>query len=101
MAFHNPVSQITSASSSGAISTATALPRNNDRNGFVIQNLGTNTLYVYFGAGASTSVFSIILKGSTVANDGTGGSVSQEDGMIYTGLITVAGTSPSYVTTEF
>lgn len=89
------------ASSGGATNNAVALPRNDDRNGFIIQNLGTNVLYVKFGAGATSSVFDVLLKGSTLANDGTGGSVAQEGQMIYTGQITTGGTSPSYVATEF
>lgn len=101
MAFHNPVSQITAASSAGAISTATALAKNDDRNGFIIQNLGTNPLYVYFAAGATSSVFSLILKAATSSVTGDGGSVAQESGMIHTGIITTSGTSPSYVVTEW
>ena len=79
---------------------ATALALNEGRGAFMIQNLGTNTLYVLLGAGCTTSQFHIILKASSVANDGTGGVLSMESGTVYTGIITVAGTSPSYVVTE-
>lgn len=80
---------------------ATALAANPARLAFSIQNLSTNPLFVLLGSGASTTVFHLILKGSTVANDGTGGALSMEAGIIYYGVITVAGTSPSYVVTEF
>ena len=66
----------------------------------MIQNQGTNTLFVYYGTGASTSVYNIILKACTGAADGTGGSLSMMDGNIYRGLITIAGTSPSYSVLE-
>lgn len=100
MAFHNPVSQTTSTPSI-LTSAGTVLARNDDRNGFIIQNLGTNPLFVLFGSGASASVFNLVLKGATAPDDGTGGSVAQEDGVIYCGIITVSGTSPRFVVTEF
>jgi hypothetical protein len=80
--------------------SATALAANPARIAFMIQNLSTNPLFVLMGSGASTSVFHVVLKGSTVANDGTGGSFAMEAGAIYNGIITVAGTSPSYTVTE-
>lgn len=82
-------------------SSATALASNTARIGWSIVNLGTNALYVRLGDSASTTVFHVPLKASTVADDGSGGSVGQEQGVIYTGIITVAGTSPRYVCTEF
>ena len=82
-------------------SSATALASNLARVGWTIVNLGTNPLYVLMGSGASTSVFHVPCKGSTVQDDGTGGSVGQETGVIYTGIITVAGTSPRYTVVEF
>lgn len=81
-------------------SSATAIASNPARIAWTIQNQGTNTLYVLLGSGASTTVFHVALKGATVANDGTGGSIAQEAGAIYTGIITVAGTTPSYTVTE-
>ena len=71
------------------------------RTGWTIQNLGTNPLYVLMGSGASTSVFHTVLKAGTSNDDGTGGSVGQEQGVVYTGIITVAGTSPRYTVVEF
>lgn len=66
----------------------------------MIQNLGTNPLFVLLGTGASTSVFHVVLKAGTGNDDGTGGSFAMETTVIYTGLVTVAGTSPRYVVTE-
>ncbi len=81
-------------------SNATALIANPNRTTWSVQNLGTNPLFVLMGSGASTSVFHVVLKGSTMADDGTGGVVSQEAGTVYTGIITIAGSSPRYVATE-
>lgn len=81
-------------------SSSTALNANAGRMGWFIQNLGTNTLYVLLGSGASTTVFHIPLKAGTSNDDGTGGSCSQETGIIYTGIITIAGTSPRYTVLE-
>lgn len=81
-------------------SDATALAANTSRLAWSIQNLGTNPLFVRLGSGASTSVFHIVLKGGTGNDDGTGGSVAQEAGVIYTGVITIAGTSPRYTVLE-
>jgi hypothetical protein len=83
------------------IGSATALASNPARVGWSIQNLGTNALFVLLGSGASTSIFHISLKAGSVNDDGSGGSVGQEQGVIYTEIITVAGTSPRYVVTEF
>lgn len=82
------------------LSSATALSANNARVGFSIQNLGQNALYIRLGSGASTTVFHTVLKAGTGNDDGTGGSYSMEAGVIYNGIVTVAGTSPRYVVTE-
>jgi hypothetical protein len=65
-----------------------------------IQNLGQNILYVLLGAGASSTVFHVALKAATSNDDGTGGTVGQESGVIFTGVISVAGTSPRYTVLE-
>jgi hypothetical protein len=80
----------------GAQTSTTALVANSARTGLQLQNQGTNPLFVFFGSGASTSVYNFILKACTGAADGTGGSFSMMDGNIYRGIITIAGTSPSY-----
>jgi hypothetical protein len=82
------------------LSAATALAANSQRGAWMIQNLGQNPLFVRLGAGATTSVFHVVLKAATANDDGTGGSFAQEAGTIFTGLISIAGTSPRYVVTE-
>ncbi|MBL0320495.1 MAG: hypothetical protein IPP74_14565 [Alphaproteobacteria bacterium] len=81
-------------------SAATALAANPARGAWMIQNLGQNALFVRLGAGASTSVFHAVLKGSSANDDGTGGTIAQEAGTVYTGEITIAGTSPRYTVLE-
>ncbi len=81
-------------------SAATALAANPVRAGWQIQNLGTNPLFVLLGSGASTSVFHAVLKGGSAADDGLGGSFSQNTGSVYTGIITIAGTAPRYTVLE-
>ncbi len=93
------------ANTPSILSSATALSDNsgngsNQRGAWMIQNLGTNPLYVLMGTGASTTVFHVILKAAVSQDDGTGGSYSQFEGVIYSGIVTVAGTSPRYVVTE-
>lgn len=87
------------ASHDGAQTSTTALFANPNREYFQIQNQGTNTIFVYFGASASSSVYHFILKGATGAADGTGGSYASA-GVVYRGLITIAGTTPSYSIVE-
>lgn len=98
----NPQANSRTASSNtpSIASAATALAANAARVGWMIQNLGTNPLFVLLGSGASTTVFHMVLKGGTGANDGLGASFSQAAGACYTGIITVAGTSPSYTVLE-
>lgn len=80
---------------------ATALAANTARIGWTIQNLSTNPLFVLMGSGASTSVFHVVARAGTVQDDGSAGSVGQETGVIYNGIITVAGTGLRYVAIEF
>jgi len=84
------------------LSSATALADAGPvgRTGWQIQNVGTNPLFVRLGAGASTTVFHFVLKGGTGANDGLGASFSQMDGAVYQGLVSIDGTTPSYVVLE-
>lgn len=81
-------------------SSATALSANTKRLTFSIQNLGMNPLFVLLGSGASTSVFHFVLKAGTANDDGLGGIVTAAEGVVYTGIITVAGTSPRYTVLE-
>jgi len=89
------------AANTPAISaSATALAANTARAGFMIQNLGTNPLFVRLGSGASTTLFHAVLKGGSANDDGLGGSWSPSTPVVYTGIITIAGTSPRYTVLE-
>lgn len=78
----------------------TVLAANTNRKGLIIQNVGTNALFIRFGGTASSTVFHVVLKGGTGDSDGNGGSFSMIDGLIYQGLVSIAGTSPKLVVTE-
>ena len=56
--------------------------------------------FIRLGTGATTSIFHYCVKGGTGNDDGTGGSVSQTDGTVFTGEISIAGTSPRYAVME-
>jgi hypothetical protein len=88
------------ANTPSVASDATALAANPARGAWQIQNVGTNPLFVRLGASASDTVFHAVLKGGTGAKDGLGASWGQDTGTVYTGVITVAGTAPSYVVME-
>lgn len=90
---------VASGSKDGAQTSTTALAVNSAREYFQIQNQGTNVIYVYLGAGASSTVYHFILKGASGAADGTGGSYASA-GVVYRGLVTIAGTNPSYSIVE-
>lgn len=92
--------QTTAANTPSIASAATALASNTKRIAWNIQNLGQNALFVLLGSGASSSVFHFVLKAGSANDDGTGGAVGQETGVIYTGIITIAGTSPRYTVLE-
>lgn len=92
--------KVSAANTPEILSSATALAANGNRTSWNIQNLGTNTLYVRLGADATTSVFHYVLKAGSVNDDGTGGSVGESTGAVYTGIITVAGVSPRYTVKE-
>lgn len=96
----NPTVRTKNATVTPIAAAATALASNPARVGFIIQNLGTNPLFVKYGAGASASDFTVVLRASTVQDDGTGGIDSSDGTVIYTGEITTAGTSPRYTVTE-
>lgn len=78
----------------------TALAGNPARIAWSIQNQSTNALFVCLGPGASTSQYHYVLKGSTAAADGSGAMLAMEAGTVYNGVITVAGTSPSYTVAD-
>jgi len=82
------------------LDTATALAANTARGGWQIQNLGTNALFVLLGSGASSTVFHKVLDGGTGNDDGKGVTWGQTEGVVFTGLISVAGTTPRYTVLE-
>lgn len=95
-----PIRQTINASTPTVQTSGTALAANTARIGFTIQNQGTNPLFVLLGTGASSSVYHQVLKASTGAADGTGGIFAMTAGTVYTGVVTVSGTSPSYTCLE-
>lgn len=95
-----PIKQTQAANTPTVQIGATALASNTARIGFTIQNQGTNPLFVLLGTGASTSVYHKVLKASTGAADGSGGEYLMLGPTVYTGVVTVAGTSPSYTVLE-
>ena len=94
------IGQTSSTNTPSIASAATALSANGERLGWSIQNLGTNPLFVRLGSGASSTVFHYILKGGSANDDGLGATVGQTSGTVYTGIITIAGTSPRYTVLE-
>lgn len=95
------INYTTLAANTPSIASSTTVSiANSKRIAWNIQNLGQNPLFVLLGAGASTTVFHIVLKAATSNDDGTGGAVGQETGVIYTGIISIAGTSPRYTFLE-
>ncbi len=94
------ITQTTATNTPAIIATATAIAANSERIGWSIQNTGQNPLFVLLGSGATTSVFHVVLKAGSGNDDGSGGSISQTSGAVFTGLISIAGTSPRYVTLE-
>lgn len=95
------VNQQTGAVNTPSIqSSTTALANNPARVGWMVKNSGTNPLFLLMGSGASTTVFHAVLPAGTTNDDGTGGSFAMEAGVVYTGIVTVAGTSPRYTVVE-
>lgn len=98
--FVTPTGRVNTTEPTVQIST-TALPVNVNRQGWQIQNQDTSPLKVCLGGTASATVFNMVLKASGLAEDGTGGSFSELDGTVFTGLITVYSTgTPSYTILE-
>jgi hypothetical protein len=82
----------------GVLSTSQPLDNQQNRDFFVIQNQGTNALYVKYGTGCTTSDYDVILSACSSAADGTGGVLTDDS---YKGPVSIAGTSPSYSIVEF
>lgn len=96
----NPTVRTQNANTPSIASAAIALAANEKRVGFSIQNLGTNPLFVLLGTGATTSVFHYVLRAGTGNDDGTGGVLTMADSAVFTGPVTIAGTSPRYTVLE-
>lgn len=82
------------------LTDATGIPSNAVRAGWSIQNVGMNPLFVRLGGTASSTVYHYVLKGGSADSDGLGAMVAQTSGAVYTGAISVAGTTPKYVVME-
>ncbi len=95
----NIVYQTQNSNTPTIASASTALAANPARLYWQIQNLGTNTLFVLMGTGASSTVFHMVLKGGTGNDDGLGASYASQE-VCYTGPITISGSSPRYTVTE-
>lgn len=90
----------TNVVTTGVQTATTALLANASRVAWFIQNQGTNVLRVKLGAGAAAGDYSYTLAGGTGAANGTGGSTGQSSGAVYTGVITIDGTAPSYTVVQ-
>lgn len=101
MSAFGSIAQTQRTSTPSIASAATALSAAPHRLGWRIQNLGQNALFVRMGESGSSSVFDVVLAAGTANDNGTGGSYEQVGPMVYTGPVTIAGTSPRYVATEF
>ena len=101
MSYYSSIDQTGSINTPSVATSTTALAANSARQGWSIQNQDTGVLKVCLGGTASSTVYHYVLKGCTGAADGTGGSISQTSGVVFTGKITVfsAGT-PSYTVME-
>lgn len=96
----SPTTRTINSNTPSIASAATALAANPARIGFSIQNLGTNPLFVLLGSGATSSVFHTVLKAGSATDDGLGGVFSMAENAVYTGIVTIAGTSPRYTVLE-
>lgn len=87
--------QRATAPSNAAVATAagTTFTLAAGETGF-IRNLGTNPIFVKYGAGASSSDFTDVLAAGTGADNGTGAAIIIED---WIGAVSVAGTSPRFM----
>lgn len=94
------VRQTLNVNTPSILGTDTALEANTARIGWRIQNCGTNILYVRLGTAASTTLFHFALSKCTANDDGLGASAVQLDGVVYTGVISVAGVAKRYVVIE-
>lgn len=95
-----PTRHLTKSTNTGIASSTTAAAANVARANYFIQNLGQNPLFVKEGSGASSSDFTFVLAAGSANDNGTGGSMNSSSDGCWTGIITIAGTSPRYTYTE-
>ena len=92
--YNFPVGATTVNNSTVSGSNGTVLAANSNRKSFFVQNNGTgNAIFVAYVAGASTAVRNIILKPGTAADDGLGGSLTDD---IWKGVVSVSGVTPRF-----
>lgn len=101
MGLNGSTALVASTNTPAILSTKTPVAFSSKRVGWLIQNLGTNPLFVRLGDGGSTTVFNFVLAAGTVNDNGTGGMYAQTEGLIYSGPISIDGTAPRYTLTEF
>ena len=92
--YNFPVGATTVSNSTVSGSNGTVLAANSNRKSFFVQNNGTgNAVFVAYVAGASTAVRNIVLKPGTAADDGLGGSLTDD---IWKGIVSVSGVTPRF-----
>jgi hypothetical protein len=82
-------------------SVMSAIAAGDFRTGLIIQNLGTQPLFVRFQADASASLFHVVLKGGSANDDGLGASLVLTSGVVPQGVVSVYSAGPRFVVTEF
>lgn len=93
----SPIQSSTISNSTISGSNGTVLAANANRLELFVQNLATGTLFVKYGTSASNTSFNFVLAANTATNAGDGGSLSDQ---AYTGVVSVSGVSPSYISWE-
>ena len=78
-----------SATTAIITTASTTITSNPARSSWSIMNVGTAVVFVTLGATGSSTVYHYALKAGTSNDDGTGGSITQAEGVVYTGAITV------------
>lgn len=75
----------------------TILEANSNREELFIQNLQSGVLYVKYGSSANSTSFNFALAAATASGAGDGGSLSD---LNYTGIVSVSGAIPNYISWE-
>lgn len=93
----SPIQSSTISNSTISGSNGTVLAANENRLELFVQNLATDALYVKYGENANNTSFNFVLAGNTTTNAGNGASRSDQ---AYTGIVSVSGSTPSYICWE-